>query len=76
MIKLLERGFKFSGTIAWIMLAILAAATAITWLAAREAITFVAPIIMYALAGCTILATIVATGAFMVSVALGSGHAG
>jgi hypothetical protein len=33
MIKLLERGFKFGGTIAWILVAILAAATAVTWLA-------------------------------------------
>jgi hypothetical protein len=46
MVKLLERGVKLSGTIAWILVAILAAATAVTWLAARDAITFVAPIIM------------------------------
>jgi hypothetical protein len=59
MVKLLERGVKLSGTIVWILVAILAAATAITWLAARDAITFVAPIIMYTLAGCAILAAVI-----------------
>ncbi|MHC4195911.1 MAG: hypothetical protein ACYSQZ_08215, partial [Planctomycetota bacterium] len=66
MVKLLERGVKLSGTIAWILVAVLAAATAVTWLAARDAITFVAPIIMYALAGCAILAAVIATATFMI----------
>ncbi|MHC4635848.1 MAG: hypothetical protein ACYSYU_11700, partial [Planctomycetota bacterium] len=66
MVKLLERGVKLSGTIAWILVAVLAAATAITWLAARDAITFVAPIIMYSLAGCAILAAVIATATFMI----------
>jgi hypothetical protein len=66
MIRLLERGFKLTTGIAWITSAMLVTATAITWLAARDTITFLAPIIVYTLVGCAILAGAVATLAFIV----------
>jgi hypothetical protein len=40
--------------------------TAVTWLAAREAILFIAPIALYTMAGCAMLAAAVATLAFVV----------
>jgi len=43
-----------------------ATATAVTWLSARQAILFIAPVMVYSLAACAMLAAVVATIAFCV----------
>ncbi|MHC4605235.1 MAG: hypothetical protein ACYS6W_18115 [Planctomycetota bacterium] len=64
--KLLKRFFELTGNIAWSLAVVFTLMTAVTWLAARDAVLFIAPIALYVLAGCAILATTVATLAFVI----------
>jgi hypothetical protein len=66
MAELLERSFKLTGNIAALLAALLALAAAVTWIAARDAIAIAAPIIAWMFAVCAMLATAVATLAFVV----------
>jgi hypothetical protein len=63
---LLERSFKLTGTIAWLLAAMLTIAFALTWISARATVQAAAPFVAWAFAICAILAIAIATIAFCV----------